>query len=230
MPLSTPNYMHVLIVWGKQKGLKTQTTIFGKLWKSACKWKAAKNAKVFTLWRCGKFLCDECLAAARWEDGKSVWSRVRPALWVKCRWIADKMFALGCPLLTSFGVKWSRAIPAQNLPSLFHSLITSGTTVFWESIKGSITRIELQQKYRHWCLNAMSWFPENPISSTNDPDYAQGLTLFESTFAFSSCCSSSQAPSPSFPVSCSSTPPKHFMRRDLPTDGGPPSHFCNHPP
>ena len=24
---------------------------------------------------------------------------------IKCRWIADKMFALGCPLLTSFGVK-----------------------------------------------------------------------------------------------------------------------------
>ena len=99
IPLSTPNYMQVLIVWGKQKGLKTQTTIFAKLWKSACNWKAAKNAKVFTLWRCGKFLCDECLAAARWEDGKSVWSRVRPAFWVKCRWIADKMFALGCPLV-----------------------------------------------------------------------------------------------------------------------------------
>ena len=104
--------------------MKIWTKIFASLWKSACKWKAAKNAKVFTLWRCGKFLCDECLAAARWEDGKSVWSRVRPAFWVKCRWSADKMFALGCSLLTSFGVKWPRAIPGQNLPLLFHSHLT----------------------------------------------------------------------------------------------------------
>ena len=99
-------------IWGissdmwKQNWMKIWTTIFVSLEKSARK-KATKNTEVFTLWRCGKFLFDECLAAARWEDGKSAWSQVWPALWVKCRWIADLMFDLGCSLLPLFGVKWS---------------------------------------------------------------------------------------------------------------------------
>ena len=105
--VSKKSQKHVLIVCENKRDENIRTTIFESLWKSACTWKAAKNAKVFTLWRCGKFLFDECLTAARWEDGKSVWNRVWPALWVKCRWIADLMFDLGCSLLTSDGVKWS---------------------------------------------------------------------------------------------------------------------------
>ena len=66
--------------------------------------------------------------------------------------------------------------------------------------------------YRHLCLNAMSGFPENSNSSTKIMVmHSDSLFLScESTIAFSSFCSSSQAPSPSFPVSCSSTPPNHY--------------------
>ena len=56
------------------------------------------------------------------------------------------------------------------------------------------------------------WLSRNSNSSTKIMVmHSDSLFLScESTIAFSSFCSSSQAPSPSLPVSCSSTPPNHY--------------------
>ena len=194
IPLCPADLMHIDCL-KKENTREIRTAIFAGGLK-ICMRVTTKNAKVFTLWRCGKFLCDECLAARR-EDGKSVWT------------FSSELVAL---YFESNAARWFTSnVCFANKLWLWCKFIRNQPREAQEMIDQEISDFLNLWPQRSW----KSSFAETPSMScnnqkiilTNDAGYAPPL-IFPELLWSNICILLSCICPANFPVSCFT--PHHF--------------------